>query len=161
VAISCLVSYVVFWCYFVKPSFGQLAGMAALATGLVSLLVVLRRRTDLRALCLDVDVLLPMVLMGLVGLFDLGLLGLVDMGMPWEMMPRLRFTDQSLSLDSLIPMLFASRLWHGMDPRLIVGDWHSSDRPPLQTGIFLVQWSLAAWTRMPMGMQYQFVGTAA
>jgi hypothetical protein len=161
VAISCLTSYVVFWCYFVNPVFGQVSGIVVLGTGFVSLLVVLRVRPDLRALCRDVDILVPVMLMGLVGLFDLAMLDLADIGMPWEMTPRLRFTDQSLPFDSLIPMLFASRLWHGIDPRLVFADWHSSDRPPLQTGVFLVQWSVAAWTRIPMGAQYQFVGTAA
>lgn len=43
-----------------------------------------------------------------------------------------------LPLDNRIPLLFADALEAGNIPSPLVGDWLSSDRPPLQTGFFLL-----------------------
>lgn len=40
--------------------------------------------------------------------------------------------------DSEIPRIFTERLYIGMSPKAIGGDWLSSDRPPLQSGVALV-----------------------
>ena len=40
--------------------------------------------------------------------------------------------------DNEIPRIFAERLYIGMSTKVIGGDWLSSDRPPLQTGIALL-----------------------
>jgi hypothetical protein len=40
--------------------------------------------------------------------------------------------------DNFIPAIFAERLAIGMSPKALGGDWLSSDRPPLQTGLILV-----------------------
>jgi hypothetical protein len=40
--------------------------------------------------------------------------------------------------DGEIPRIFAERLYIGVSPKAIGGDWLSSDRPPLQAGVALV-----------------------
>ena len=41
--------------------------------------------------------------------------------------------------DNAIPYLFAEGVRSGSVPKPLIGDWHSSDRPPLQTGFVLAQ----------------------
>jgi hypothetical protein len=48
----------------------------------------------------------------------------------------------SLPIDNGIPSLFADRLWHASSGTFLVGDWHASDRPPLQAGFILVERAL-------------------
>jgi hypothetical protein len=47
-----------------------------------------------------------------------------------------------LPIDNFIPALFANRLAQEVNVGYIVGDWQSSDRPPLQSGFILFLWSL-------------------
>jgi hypothetical protein len=60
--------------------------------------------------------------------------------------------------DNVIPRLFADRIAGGGSMRpLLLGDWHTSDRPPLQTGIVLLQYPL--YGNRDLG--YQLLGTIA
>lgn len=59
--------------------------------------------------------------------------------------PGIKFTDTACQRfiarmpgDNEIPRIFAERLFIGMSPKGPGGDWLSSDRPPLQTGLALV-----------------------
>lgn len=51
--------------------------------------------------------------------------------------------------DNEIPRIFAERLSTGVSPKAIGGDWLSSDRPPLQTGLALV--TLPAFRALDIG----------
>lgn len=51
--------------------------------------------------------------------------------------PAVRWTHQ-LPNDNAIPLLFAQGLFAGQIPTPLTGDWLSSDRPPLQTALYLV-----------------------
>ena len=44
----------------------------------------------------------------------------------------------SLPIDNWLPKIFADQIWEGNIRRPMIGDWLSSDRPPLQTGVFLL-----------------------
>ena len=49
--------------------------------------------------------------------------------------------------DNVLPQIFADNIHHG-DPRTITWDWQGSDRPPLQSGVQLLQAPLtesASW----------------
>jgi hypothetical protein len=48
----------------------------------------------------------------------------------------------SLPVDNWIPKIFADQIWAGQVQRPMVGDWLSSDRGPLQTGIVLIFYPL-------------------
>ena len=45
-----------------------------------------------------------------------------------------RFTLQQLPADNVIPQIFAERFLNDQSPKALIGDWSSSDRPPLATG---------------------------
>ncbi len=57
--------------------------------------------------------------------------------------------------------MFADRLYAGQDPRPLLGEWLSSDRPPLQTGIILLQRPLISLTGLSGGLYYQILSTIA
>jgi hypothetical protein len=44
----------------------------------------------------------------------------------------------NLPIDNWLPKVFADQVWSGGVNRPMIGDWLSSDRPPLQAGIFLI-----------------------
>lgn len=48
----------------------------------------------------------------------------------------------SLPIDNWIPKIFADQIWEGKVRRPMIGDWLSSDRGPLQTGIVLIFYPL-------------------
>jgi len=54
--------------------------------------------------------------------------------------PALRWTH--LSTDAWLPLLFGDMLAHGRLDVPMVGDWLSSDRPPLQVGLYLMLYNL-------------------
>ncbi len=47
-------------------------------------------------------------------------------------------------MDIWLPKYFADQLWSGLVTHPMIGDWLSSDRPPLQTGFYLMLKPLAA-----------------
>jgi hypothetical protein len=73
-------------------------------------------------------------------------------------MATLRFID-GLPSDNAIPLIFANRLWEGADPRVIFTEWLSSDRPPLQTGIVLIQRPLELLSGNNFDRPYQVLST--
>lgn len=68
-----------------------------------------------------------------------------------------RFVDP-LPLDNMIPYFLADKLYRSqpLRPFLIEG-WKSSDRPPLQAGIMLLQFPL--WETANRELRYQILGT--
>jgi hypothetical protein len=74
-----------------------------------------------------------------------GLFALRHTDLGWFQLARLRFSHP-LPSDNEIPSYVATRLLEGGDPRTAAGgDWHSSDRPPLQTGLLLLVQGAAGW----------------
>ncbi|KGF72013.1 hypothetical protein DO97_13335 [Neosynechococcus sphagnicola sy1] len=71
---------------------------------------------------------------------------------------QVRFFDDFPG-DNIIPRMFAERLYKGIDPRHLHGDWQSSDRPPLQAGMILLQRPLMNLTHWSGGLQYQILAT--
>src|SRR5262249_33330422 len=70
-----------------------------------------------------------------------------------------RFPEMYVTIDNVIPLYFAEKLYAGADHRALVGDWHSSDRPPLQSALVLVQRPLMGLGGLPVGLHYQLLGT--
>ncbi len=155
ITISSLVGYVIFWIYFLNHVFGLVCSIALLLTR-IYFLTKLYSRNNLFKLILSVDIALPIIIMFLVGLFYISILYVVNpVGSP-EILVQARFLD-GVPLDNIIPQQFAEKLYSGADPRKIMGDWLSSDRPPLQAGIILVQRPIMALT----GLSYQVLATIA
>jgi hypothetical protein len=78
--------------------------------------------------------------------------------------PTIRFSDSTSRLpsDNAIPFFFAQALYDHRRPipSPLFADWLSSDRPPLQTGLTLVQMPLFVWGSTPY-LQYQLVSVVA
>jgi hypothetical protein len=67
--------------------------------------------------------------------------------------PGHRLVDWSLPNDNALPLIFADRLHDGGDIHELTAGWKSSDRPPLETGEFLLvaplgRGSPSAWDRL-------------
>ena len=133
------VGYVGFWTYFLWPELG--ANYAAdLAIGAAIVFYIQFRKLDTDARKALRSLILPALLTGAAALLVLST-GFLYEGVanPLET-PARRFSHQ-LPPDNQIPFLFAEGLHQGHIPRPLLGDWLSSDRPPLQTGIVLSQYA--------------------
>ena len=75
---------------------------------------------------------------------------------PFEI-PALRFSHP-LPPDNKIPYIFAEGIRVGHVPKPLLGDWLSSDRPPLQTGLFLAQYP---YVSKPRTLGYTLVSVIA
>lgn len=132
--VPCALGYAAFICYFIHPVAGHVFSWSALAAILGTLgHAALRPPPRDQRPVLHARIL---ALMALTGAFHLSALFI-------HTKPTFTGTAQHRFLanipgDNEIPRIFAERLYIGMSPRAIGGDWLSSDRPPLQTGIALI-----------------------
>jgi hypothetical protein len=148
-----LAGSVTFWAYFLSPRLGVGFGAAVMLGSAAWLLAELQPGRAGRELLLSRDVLTPLALTALVGLFFVSLLFSVDLEVGAEGQPRLRFFEFTLAVDNEIPYFFADLLYRGRDARKDfaphVPGWQSSDRPPLQAGLILLQMPLGDLLRQP------------
>jgi hypothetical protein len=165
IVFSALLGYTVFWVYFVWPIAGKaLSAGIMLCAVCVPFLFGRLESSVRRALC-SAEVLAPLALMFAVGLFYLTALYAVSLQIAPERQVMFRFPNLFVPApDTILPLDFANKVYHGADPRDLVPSttgplWRSSDRPPLQTGLVLVQRPLIAWTSLPLGLSYQALGT--
>jgi hypothetical protein len=149
IVLSCLGGYLTFWAYFFNRVAGLAVGWAVLIGGAVACIFELRASRSSRSPLLSIDVLIPLALMALVGAFFLCLLLSVDQGVTYELDIRIHLLEFVLAYDNELPFIFANSLYNGLDPRAIAPGWQSSDRPPLQAGLLLLQLPFAHWTPNP------------
>jgi len=143
---SCGMGYFTFWVYFGAnylgyQSFGKyfsIAAMLLISIANVRMIKNTHFTTESRT-----DIILPLTLMFWVGLFYLSLLYWFYEGDFFiaDILSRYRFTHD-LPIDNVLPKIFADYLYNGMVPKVLIGDWLTSDRPPLQTGSILFQYVL-------------------
>lgn len=152
-----LTGYATFWGYFFNQSFGQSLSIL-LTLGSIGLAIYWKWKGRLRqemSLLKDKDIQLPLLLMAGTGLFYLAYhfwIGGVGLG---EGLAEVRYA--SMPPDNTIPLRFARKLYNGQDPRIVLGGWLSSDRPPLQTGLVLLHFPLSGLTGI--GLHYQIFST--
>jgi hypothetical protein len=141
-----------FWAWFAAPAFGRVFD-AALLLASVAAIAVWGRRDDLSEFGLS----MPLMLAFAVGLTFTGF-AFVQGGLahnPAEAISS-RYWEAS---DNLIPLQFAAQVaLHRPLSGYLVGNWLSSDRPPLQTGFVLLQWPL--WRITAAQPPYQLLSTA-
>lgn len=157
-AFSCLVGYAVFWAYFLSPLLGHVCGTGASLAGVAGLALLLVRSPSARHWVRRADFLAPLGLWLASVLLYQGLVFAVDLDLPAEEIPYVRFTDYTLYVDSELPFLFAAKLYEGDDPKALFGDWHSSDRPPLQSGLMLQQMPVVSALGLPLRPYYHLLG---
>jgi hypothetical protein len=150
VLLSCLAGYLAFWAYFWEHTVGYCFSGLVLIGGAALFVAALRRGSRTRSVLLSADVTTPLALTALVALFYVSLWHSVNLWIPFHLTPRLQFLDFVLMQDNIIPYFFADRLYTGVDPRHFMSEWQSSDRPPLQAGILLLQMPLGHLVGQPL-----------
>ncbi|MEO6244460.1 MAG: hypothetical protein ABIQ12_03410 [Opitutaceae bacterium] len=124
--------YAAFWIYFAHPLAGKIFSWAAMGA-VIGTLAWMWLRAGARGPAVHGRLL---ALTAAAGVFYIAAL---------LIFPGAKFTDTAgqrfiprMPGDNEIPRIFAERLYIGMSPKGPGGDWLSSDRPPLQTGIALI-----------------------
>lgn len=135
------VGYLGFWIYLLSPELGSHYRYGVdLAIGAAILFCIQFRRLDCEGRKALQSLILPAFLTGAAALLVLSTGFLYEgVSSPLET-PARRFSHQ-LPPDNQIPFLLAEHVREGRIPRPMLGDWLSSDRPPLQTGIVLSQYA--------------------
>ena len=127
-----LAGFAITWVWFWSPRAGPWASCLFVGiTAIAGLRRVLARSRRLAWL-------IPFGLAAAVGVFYLAVLFLHPQP-TFSQTAANRFL-RGLPMDNEFPRIFADRLIHHVEPRIIIGDWHVSDRPPLQTGWVLLFW---------------------
>jgi hypothetical protein len=138
---SSLLGYLGFWMSLLGPSVYRSLAWAVALAGPVALVWIGKRR---RLLLRSDDIRAPLSLWILVGLFYVAVTFSFDLGKPGAAHVTTRFLDEEISIDAHLPSLFAHELSRRpLKPPAWVLNWKSSDRPPLQAGIVLLQRPLA------------------
>ena len=129
-----LAGYVAFWAWFAKPELGM--AWTAITLAAAAGAIWMRRRQALATLR-DGEVWIPLILMLLIGLFYIGLLHLYATPLRVEKLTTIRYM-LAMPVDNELPRRFAERLIFGISPKHLYDTWLSSDRPPLQVGLIVL-----------------------
>lgn len=151
-----IVGYAAFWVYFFNRRAGEIYSWASLLLfgGFVAWAVASpRNRSQLSALR---PMRTPCLLVLIGALFVLSLGFIHGKASPLQEYAAQRFGPPFLSVDNWLPKILADYVYLGHIPKPMVGDWLSSDRPPLQAGNSL--WNYA-WTHGNRDVPYQILGT--
>ena len=133
-AAVCLFGYGAFWAFFATVWLGK---VYVAAIYLLSTVYLFKFYPELLKLFWhDRDLRSVWVLMLLIGCSYLAILCAQYKGGDGLVLPAHRWFE--LPPDNIIPVIFADRLENGISPHNLLGDWLSSDRPPLQTGVILL-----------------------
>jgi hypothetical protein len=134
--------YAIFWLYLIRPWIGVVGSLLLIGGG-GGFLWMWRRgnryRAERRHL---IPLLLPLAVCGLSTLLTLQLGFLYGGVSEPSKTAAIRFS-QRLPVDNGIPLDFADGLYDGHIERPLRANWLSSDRPPLQSGIYLIERPLA------------------
>jgi hypothetical protein len=144
--------YLAFWLWFFEPRLGRIFSLCLpIAAALLLIWAVPRLdavgRSTLKAL------LTPMGLVGAAALLVLST-GFMFGGLETPFNTAGARFSHLLPADNQLPYLFAEGIRTGHVPKPLSGDWLSSDRPPLQTGIVLSQ---CVYLSHPLRLQYTVI----
>jgi hypothetical protein len=147
--VGSLAGYAAFWCYLFSPGLGRVVSIA----WAVAALLAIRRvwRTGLPH-----EEAVPLALTFAAGLFYLAVLYI-----PTTAIGAGQRFFVLRPPDNVLPQMFAEKLYHGEDARHLVGDWLSSDRPPLQTGIQLLVRPFFPFGAHAVDLAYEVAGVVA
>ncbi len=154
---SATIGYISFWIYLASKLAGQIFSFASIGVSVAMLALLLRRRTRLKILVTDMGE--PFLYVLAVGIFYVCFLFLFGNG-HWQFgagLAELRFFSDLRPIDDQLPLAFAQRIYDRGPITPLWSDWLSSDRPPLQAGIFLLQKPLGFLGNMEM--HYELLGT--
>ena len=128
-------SYFTFYMYVANKNLGKIVAITLLIAPFLSAFVMARRTKGLMHDAMrSMSLLAPSLFLAMFILW-IGLYPFTWDGTQWDI-PMNRW--RNMPPDNFIPLLFADMLKRGSIVSPMLGDWLSSDRPPLQTGIFLM-----------------------
>ncbi|HEY3325365.1 MAG TPA: hypothetical protein VGP72_33240 [Planctomycetota bacterium] len=159
---AALVSYMVFWPYVLNSRLGHLVSLLVLAVSVRELFVGRKAFRDREAWVPALrwsDTWLPLLLMFLTASMYVCMLTAFQNEPPNYFEAACNRFMHRLPSDHMIPWIFANRLWRGEETRIIFEDWLSSDRPPLQTCLVLVQRPVRLLAGDNFSRQYQVLAT--
>jgi hypothetical protein len=152
-----VLGYLAFWVYFANKSAGRIFSYSVPVVSLVFLSKIFVQ--DRRRFAFVRELSLPLIYLAIVGALYLSVLFVVaDPFATGQDLMDWRFFKTLRPGDNIIPWLFASKIYE-REPLIpfCCGDWLSSDRPPLQAGIFLLFWPLKAFASA--GLYYQLLAS--
>ena len=151
-----VVGYGAFWLYFLNRTAGQIYSWITLSLGVaISIWVAASSRERQHYKTLR-PLVVPFILVTLASIFVLSLGFLYGKSNPLQEYGATRFGPPFLSVDNWLPKILADDVYQQHIPKPMIGDWLSSDRPPLQAGNTL--WNYA-WTHGDRDAAYQILGT--
>lgn len=140
ICVGSVLGYISFWAFFFSKGIGRFLSFAVYLTAIGALLIpsiTPRQAIKTTARLIRQPILLT-VLAGLC--YTSFYFAFEDPFLPGIGYPSDRFFAQILAADNVIPEIFADRIW---DRKPLIpfccNDWLSSDRPPLQAGIVLLE----------------------
>ena len=159
-ALGALLGYGAFWVSFLNHEVGMVFGICAIGLSMVAVVAMLIIRRPFRQLLSKPDVVYPLLLMFLVGLLYMALLLLVESTESTHKLARGRLVTV-LHGDNTFPKMFADALYRGFREAVRFGNFLSSDRPPLQSGILLIQRPLMSALGVSTDFHQQVLGSVA
>ena len=135
--VGCLTGYGALWAYLASDSLGKAYSYVTAALAVVCAAVVLVR-AGTRALLWTVDVVAPLGLLGLVTMFYVAVTFSCTVTVKQGDALNNACHLHGLTGDNFLPQVFGDNILAGA-PRATVWDWQTSARPPLQTGVALMQ----------------------
>jgi len=158
VSVSAALGYVCFYVYFFSRPGGRFFSLAIAIVSLVLLVLAFRRGAMLRTMARQVAEPFALTAATAACYLCFAFLFVSPAGAGAEHI-NVRFFSVILPGDNIIPRIFADKIYNRepLHP-FCCGDWLSSDRPPLQTGIFLLE-RRARWIKNA-DFEYELLGTA-
>jgi hypothetical protein len=148
------IGYLMFWVYLLSAQAGRMTSIIILLVSLATVVYAVKTRSRLSHFP---QVAALALLMLLITTFYTALGFLYERSEDPPTQAELRFVHP-LPIDNAIPYYFADKLYHGDPVRpFLLSGWKSSDRPPLQTGIALIEFPM--WSFKTRGLEYQILGT--
>lgn len=130
-----LVTYIQFWVWLASPTLGAISGMCVLLA-CAAIIARIAASIEREKFALMAPFGKAAAVWLLYGIFVLAFgLAPSDLERPLSAVAT-RFVHE-LPIDNQIPYLFAQQVTSGQVLKPMIGDWLSSDRPPLQTAYFL------------------------
>jgi hypothetical protein len=133
-----LVALITFFAYLINLKAGEYFVEAAYVLSIAGLLFSLAvHRQRFVAVLGGRDSLCVAILIAIAFILYVALMYLPQTPDNFSELATRRGTSWVLPADNVLNQLVGERMAAGLDPRHSVGDWHTSDRPPLQTGVQL------------------------
>ncbi len=155
IVVSSLLAYGVFWAYIASPGFGRALSWIIGITSLLALYKICANKTTRRVL-FAFDVGVPLILW-LVACFAYASVTFGCRTVNTVSAPDQFCYVSGITFDNLLPKIFANNVFHGQ-AKTLIGDWHGSDRPPLQSGAVLLESPLTQSSGVGI-MSYQLLAT--